>query len=87
MPRPAPFPSLGEGTLVFTMATPSMPAELFVLAVAGPARITSLNDELVKPWQPSTPEEINFRSFDGTPVQAWLYPSLKPARGLSPMIL
>ncbi|MBI2679863.1 MAG: S9 family peptidase [Candidatus Solibacter usitatus] len=75
-----------EGTMVFTMTTPSMPAELFVLAVGGPARITSLNEELVKQWQLATPEEINIRSFDGTPIQGWLYPALN-AKGRSPMIL
>jgi dipeptidyl aminopeptidase/acylaminoacyl peptidase len=75
-----------DGTLVFTMATPSMPAELFVQSGTQTGRITSLNDELVKQWELTSPEEINFRSFDGTPVQAWLYPALK-AKGRSPMIL
>ncbi len=75
-----------DGTLAFTMATVSMPPELFVVGGGEPVRITSLNEELVKHWELSSPEEISFRSFDGTPVQAWFFPPLK-SNARAPMIL
>ncbi len=75
-----------DGTIIFSASTPSVPADLHILQGSETGRITSLNDELLKQWELTTPEEISFRSFDGTPVQAWLYPALKP-KGRSPMIL
>ncbi|HEV2691209.1 MAG TPA: S9 family peptidase [Bryobacteraceae bacterium] len=77
-----------DGSLAFTMSKPDMPAELFHLDPDGrePRQLTHINTPLVAAHQLTPPEEVHFKSFDGTAVQGWLYPALN-ASGRTPMIL
>jgi dipeptidyl aminopeptidase/acylaminoacyl peptidase len=65
-------------TLVaFTLTDWQHPPELwFWLGGADVRRLSAHNDSFVRSFSVSEPEEINFRSFDGTTVQGWL---MKPA--------
>jgi dipeptidyl aminopeptidase/acylaminoacyl peptidase len=64
--------------LAFTLTDPWHPAEVWVGVGSGVPlrRLSAHNDSLTRSVRASAPEEINFRSFDGTPVQGWL---MKPA--------
>lgn len=78
-----------DGTLVFAMSSPSSPVELYHLAVGhlaagAPRRLTSLNAAAVSEWTLSRPERLAFVSADGTPVEGWLYPALRPLAGPGP---
>jgi dipeptidyl aminopeptidase/acylaminoacyl peptidase len=80
--------AVADGSLVFTMSNPHLPAELFRVAAneRDPRQLTHINAALTGDHQLTKPEEVNFSSFDGTPVQGWFYPALN-ASGRSPMIL
>jgi len=80
--------AVADGSLVFTMSNPDLPAELFRVAAneRDPRQLTHINAALTGEHQLTKPEEVNFSSFDGTPVQGWFYPALN-AIGKSPMIL
>lgn len=61
--------------LVFTLSDGLTPAELFIV----PAnfgrpfeRITTHNEAIKKDYSLIEPEELNFKSFDGTRIQGWL---------------
>lgn len=73
-------PEPGETAVpfVFTMGTAVRPAEVWFSAGSAVAlrRLTAHNDALVRSSRFSMPEEINYASFDGTPIQGWL---MKPA--------
>ncbi len=60
--------------LAFTMGGATRPAEVwFGLGSGSPLRrISSHNESLQRSTAIIEPEEINFRSFDGTPIQGWL---------------
>ena len=77
-----------NGALFFTLTTPQAPGELFRLdpGARHPQRLTDLNGAFIAQRRLSTPEVFTFKSFDGTPVQGWLYPAVD-ARGSSPVIL
>ncbi|HUQ30543.1 MAG TPA: S9 family peptidase [Pyrinomonadaceae bacterium] len=69
-------------TLSFILSDTVYPGEVWV-GSPGPRtrrpdvwRVSAHNDALVNSLTLSLPEAINFRSFDGTPVQGWL---MKPA--------
>ncbi|HZI87782.1 MAG TPA: S9 family peptidase, partial [Pyrinomonadaceae bacterium] len=64
--------------LALTLSDPFHPAELWSgLGGGGPLRrLSAHNDSFTRSVMTSSPEEINFRSFDGTRVQGWL---IKPA--------
>lgn len=77
-----------DGSMAFTMSTPQMPEELFHVEPAGrqPRQLTHLNAAFVSAHRLTTPQEVQFASFDGATVQGWLYPALN-ASGRTPMIL
>jgi dipeptidyl aminopeptidase/acylaminoacyl peptidase len=77
-----------DGSLAFTMSKPDMAAEVFHLDPDGrePRQLTHINTSFVSDRQFTHPEEVQLTSFDGTPVQGWLYPALNSS-GKSPMIL
>lgn len=64
--------------VAFVLAEAALPAEVFVMDMAGEAaeRISSHNDAMLESLRLGWPEEINFQTFDDTPVQGWL---LRPA--------
>jgi dipeptidyl aminopeptidase/acylaminoacyl peptidase len=61
-------------TLAFTLSDELSPAEVWVAAANGLPlrRLSAHNDALIRSLAIVEPEEIRFRSFDGTPVQGWL---------------
>lgn len=77
-----------DGSAAFTMSTPDSPMELYRLDPQSrtPRRLTRNNAALGAQLELSKPETLAFKSFEGTPVEGWLYPA-KNARGRSPVIL
>ena len=71
-------------TVAFTLGDAAHPAEIWAgkavedLKGAGShgQRLTAHNDSLTRTLSMVEPEEITFKSFDGTPIQGWL---IKPA--------
>lgn len=59
---------------VFTQGTPLRPAEVwFALGSTVPLRrVSGHNDVFARSMRLTLPEEVNFKSFDGTEIQAWL---------------
>jgi dipeptidyl aminopeptidase/acylaminoacyl peptidase len=80
--------SARDGSLAFTLSKPDLPAELFRVEANArePKQLTHLNTAYTASLQLSKPEPIKFTSFDGTPVEGWLYPSLTTSSH-TPMIL
>ncbi|MCW5980253.1 MAG: S9 family peptidase [Bryobacteraceae bacterium] len=78
----------GDGSLAFTMNAPDKPAELFHLAGGSsePRQLTRVNEPFASERRLSKPEALSFRSFDGTPIEGWLYPA-QGATGRAPLIL
>ena len=60
--------------LAFTLTDALHPAEVWVGLGSGVPlrRLSAHNDSFTRSVRATGPEEINFRSFDGTPVQGWL---------------
>jgi dipeptidyl aminopeptidase/acylaminoacyl peptidase len=60
--------------LAFTLTDALHPAEVWVgVGSRVPLRrLSGHNDSLTRSLRMSAPDEINFKSFDGTPVQGWL---------------
>ncbi|MBA3568001.1 MAG: S9 family peptidase [Pyrinomonadaceae bacterium] len=60
--------------LAFTLTDALHPAEVWVGLGSGVPlrRLSAHNDSFTRSVRAIAPEEINFRSFDGTPVQGWL---------------
>jgi dipeptidyl aminopeptidase/acylaminoacyl peptidase len=76
--------------LVFTITDALHPAEVWIGArSAFPLlRLTGHNESLINSRALSEPEEINFKSFDGTPIQGWLMKPLGLREGQRyPLIL
>ncbi len=68
-------------TTVALISTPTMIGDLFTVAMGGgrggdeegaQTRITDVNRELWSQLKLTEPEEINYKSFDGLPVQGWI---------------
>jgi dipeptidyl aminopeptidase/acylaminoacyl peptidase len=81
--------------LAMVISTPTVIGDLYVLDLAGssasgakPRRLTGLNDELFAGLDLTAPEEIEYTSFDGKKIQAWIQkpPSFNPAQKY-PLIL
>jgi dipeptidyl aminopeptidase/acylaminoacyl peptidase len=76
--------SAKTGVLVFSDFL--TPAEIFTLKLsskpAPPKQITSISKDFLGDIPLSKPENASFKSFDGTPVQAWIMkpPDFKPNR-------
>jgi dipeptidyl aminopeptidase/acylaminoacyl peptidase len=69
-----------QGKLYFALNDPLRPRELW--AQDGP--VTNIGNP--SQWTLSKPEQIRYRSFDGTEIQGWLYPPLG-VEGKWPLIL
>ncbi len=82
-----------DGRVVFAFRSPSSPGEVFSQAGENQAAqpLTRLNQTWLSEVELSLPEEVNYRSVDATPVQAWITPALLAARAGSeakyPLIL
>jgi len=65
-------------SLAFTLADPAHPADLWLSVGNGRPlrRLSQSNEGFLRSSSVVLPEEMNFRSFDGTRIQGWL---LKPA--------
>ncbi|MEP6635827.1 MAG: S9 family peptidase [Acidobacteriota bacterium] len=65
-------------SLALTLSGPLRPAEVWVGTGGGTPfhRLSAHNDSFVHSLTLSEPKEINYTSFDGTPIQGWL---IKPA--------
>lgn len=76
------------GTIAFGWTDPMTPREISTLRLGErePVQVTSLNQTAVNRWALVTPETISFKSFDGTPIEGWLYPALDQS-SKSPLIL
>lgn len=76
------------GTLAFGWTDPMTPREISTMRLGErePIQVTSLNQTAVNRWGLVTPETISFKSFDGTPIEGWLYPALNQS-SKSPLIL
>jgi dipeptidyl aminopeptidase/acylaminoacyl peptidase len=72
--------SAAQGRLFYTASDPLHPPELFSTL----GQVTHFNS--IQRAHFSSPERISFESFDGTPIEGWLYPPLRPSRHV-PMIL
>ncbi len=69
----------GNSLFALTVTDPTHPAEVWLLrtfACLTLARLSGHNDALVRSLALVQPETFTYKSFDGTPVQAWL---MKPA--------
>lgn len=70
------------GTIGYAFTSVKAPAEVFVKrGDAPPQQVTRLNTDLLAARDVSIPEAIEFASFDGTPVQAFLTPPLSREPG------
>ena len=60
--------------LAYTLTDALHPAEVWIGLGSGVPlrRLSAHNDSFTRSVRAIAPEEINFRSFDGTPVQGWL---------------
>jgi dipeptidyl aminopeptidase/acylaminoacyl peptidase len=66
-----------DGSVTYAMATPSSPAELYLSRpTASPSAVTALNRDVLKEKTVADVESLVFKSFDGTPIEAFL---TKPA--------
>lgn len=77
-------------SLAFTLGSATRPAEVW-FGVGGTVpwrRISSHNEALIRTARIGAPEEFTIRSFDGTPIQAWLIKPLDWREGQRyPLIL
>jgi dipeptidyl aminopeptidase/acylaminoacyl peptidase len=62
------------GSLAFTLSDSLHPAEVWFAWGSGAPlrRVTAHNDPLLRSMPLVESEEVNFKSFDGTPIQGWL---------------
>ncbi len=67
-------PSLIVTRMAFTMSDPTHPGEVWVESADNQIvlRLSSHNGEFLRPNVFSAPQEIKFKSFDGTEIQGWL---------------
>ncbi|HKR02630.1 MAG TPA: S9 family peptidase [Pyrinomonadaceae bacterium] len=60
--------------IAFVLSTPTSPSEVCFQANVRPVLqcLSNHNSAIMKTMELVEPEEINFKSFDGTPIQGWL---------------
>lgn len=74
------------GIAALALADFSSPAEIWTIRLKGrpnrPRQVSKISREFLSDIRLSRPEAAGFRSFDGTPVQAWIMkpPRFKPGR-------
>ena len=78
-----------DGTVAYAAAQPGSPPDLYLLAPGGqPKRLTGVNDELVRSRTTQQVESFEFKSVDGTQVEAFLtQPSGWKPSGKHPLIV
>jgi len=78
-----------DGSIAYTMSTPSSPVDLYVRDAGGQSkRLTTLNDELLKPRITGAVESLMFKSVDGRDVEAFLtLPSHRTPTSRQPLIV
>lgn len=82
-----------DGTVVYAYATPSSPANLYMLAQGQsmPAQLTNVDKDLLSGKTIAPVRRVEFKSFDGTPVEAFLTEPVglgsNPAEHSVPMIV
>jgi dipeptidyl aminopeptidase/acylaminoacyl peptidase len=77
----------GNGDSYLTLSEPSKPADLVRLSPSGEVtKLTTFAGDAAKTWKLVEPEAVRFKSFDGTEVEAFLYPPVDRS-GKWPMIL
>jgi dipeptidyl aminopeptidase/acylaminoacyl peptidase len=72
---PSQSPLVGS-SVVFTLSDPGLPGDVWMFQGGLARRISTHNNALQRGVALSAPEELKFKSFDGTPIQGWL---VKPA--------
>ncbi|MCO6509835.1 MAG: S9 family peptidase [Aridibacter famidurans] len=81
---------VGGGTVAMMVAKPDVPGDVFTFSGGNLKQITFANKELLDKIELSKPEEIRFRSKDGTEIEAFLFkpigfdPSMKYPLILNP---
>ncbi len=65
--------NVGAGLLAVLLTRPDIPADIFTVSKKQLKRITSANKELLTNIELSQPEEIRYKSKDGTEIEAFLY--------------
>lgn len=65
--------------VALSFRSPVSPSELFLKASEAQTmnQLTQLNKPLLDEVEISLPEEVNYRSLDGTPIQAWITPAVR----------
>lgn len=82
-----------DGTVVYAYTTPSSPANLYMLAQGqgAPVQLTDVDRELLSGKEIAPVRRVEFKSFDGTPVEAFLTEPVdlgsSPATHSVPMIV
>jgi dipeptidyl aminopeptidase/acylaminoacyl peptidase len=77
-----------DGTVVYAMATPAAPVELFVRRGASSSALTTLNRDVLGSKQMADVEAFTFRSFDGREIEAFLTrPTTLDAGSRHPLIV
>lgn len=82
-----------DNTVVYTYTTPSSPANLYELAQGRgePVRLTNLDEQLLNGKTVAPVRRVELKSFDGTPVEAFLTEPAdlgsSPAAHSAPMIV
>lgn len=63
-----------DGSIIYSCAIPSSPANLYLLPVGGgtPVQLTDTNHDLLSGKTIAPVRRVDFKSFDGTPVEAFL---------------
>jgi dipeptidyl aminopeptidase/acylaminoacyl peptidase len=87
------FSLANDGSIVYTYATPSSPANVYLLPQGGgtPVQLTDTNRQILTGKTIAPVRRVDFKSFDGTPVEAFLTEPASlgaaPAAKSVPMIL
>jgi dipeptidyl aminopeptidase/acylaminoacyl peptidase len=73
-PRAPVFVSVPAPVVAFTLTDPATPAEVFLAAGSNfpVRRLSAHNDQLARTTRLTELDELNFESFDNTPIQGWL---------------
>ncbi len=65
------------GRIALAFRSPDSPSELFLDG----KQLTHLNRQFLSELEISLPEEVNYKSVDGTPIQAWITPAINRKPG------
>ena len=80
------FSMANDGTLVYTCADATHPAEVFVQGDDGSRRLTGENDAFLEEVQLAVPERFTFTGANGEDSEGWLLPPRGHESGKHPLI-